>query len=174
MIITAERLILRPYKSSDINDLVEGLNDFETAKNLTVPYPYTKKNAIEFLSHTSENNKNLHFAIQLKNNDKLIGGTSIEFIDDKIKGGIWINKDYRGIGYGIEVMTARARYIFDNFKVDKIENGFFDFNKKSWKMQQKIGYEIIGEKTNFCPALNSKVREIVTMLSRENFYKSTN
>ena len=42
MIITTERLILRPYKSSDINDLVEGLNDFETAKNLTVPYPYTK------------------------------------------------------------------------------------------------------------------------------------
>ena len=41
--IETERLILREWKISDIDDMVEGLNDFDTAKNLTVPF-HTKQN----------------------------------------------------------------------------------------------------------------------------------
>ena len=36
-------------------------------------------------------------------------------------------------------------------------------------MQQKIGYEIVGEKTNYCPALKKEVKEIVTELTKERF-----
>lgn len=36
-------------------------------------------------------------------------------------------------------------------------------------MQQKIGYEIVGEKSNYCPALKKEVKEIVTELTKERF-----
>ena len=38
-------------------------------------------------------------------------------------------------------------------------------------MQQKIGYEIVGEKTNYCPALKKEVKEIVIELTKEGFYE---
>ena len=57
MKIETERLLMRPYKLKDVDDIVEGLNDFDTAKNLTVPFPYTKENAKQFLNFVKQNKK---------------------------------------------------------------------------------------------------------------------
>ena len=37
-------------------------------------------------------------------------------------------------------------------------------------MQQKLGYKIVGKTINFCPALKKQVVEIVTKLTKEDFY----
>lgn len=167
--IESKRLLLRPWKDDDIDEIIEGLNDFETVKNLTTPFPYLKEHALDFLAKTKTEKDRQHFAITLKDSKKVIGGTVIIQVDGKIKGGIWIDRRFTGKGYGTEAFTARAKYIFENMNVDEIENGFFDFNERSWKMQQKIGYEIVGQKKNFCPALKKEVTEIVTKLKKENF-----
>ncbi len=50
LIIETERLILRQYKLSDVNDVVDGLNNLNISKWLAfVPYPYTKEDAIEYI-----------------------------------------------------------------------------------------------------------------------------
>ena len=41
-------------------------------------------------------------------------------------------------------------------------------------MQQKIGYKIVGKRDNFSPALNKPVTEIITNLTKEDFYKFLN
>ena len=173
MILETERLILREWKLSDINDIVEGLNDFETAKNLTVPYPYHIKDAQEFIEkHAKHKDDSYYFAIELKSSAKVIGGTNINIVEDKVKGGIWLNKDYQGKGYGTEAFTARAKFAFECLGATELENGFFDFNKKSWHMQEKLGYKIIGEKKHFSPTLNQEVTEIVTNLQKNDFYNA--
>ena len=172
MKIETDRLILREWQKTDVNDIVEGLNDFDTNKNLTAPYPYQIKDAEYFIEKNSyHKDDSYYFAIQLKGTGKVIGGTNINIVGNKAKGGIWLNKDYQGKGYGTEAFKARARFAFELLGVNELENGFFDFNKKSWHMQEKIGYEIIGEKKNFSPALNQEVTEIVTRLTKENFLK---
>lgn len=173
MKLATERLILREWKLTDTSDMVEGLNDFDTAKNLTVPFPYKKEHAESFITKHLKNDKNnFYFAIVLKSENKVIGGTSLEIKNgtNKIKGGIWLNKKYHGKGYGSEAWKARARFAFETLNVNKLENGFFEHNEISWKMQQKLGYKIVGRTTNFCPALNKKVVEIVTSLTKEDFY----
>lgn len=175
MYIETDRLILREWKLSDINDCVEGLNNFNVAKNLTVPFPYSEENAREFIGmHLKNDNNNYYFAVQLKNENKVIGSTSLTINNKtgKNKGGIWINEKYKGKGYGTEVWIARARFAFETLNLNELENGFFDFNEISWKMQRKIGYKIVGEKANFSHALNKEVKEVVTLLSKENFYKA--
>lgn len=171
MRIETDRLILREWRKSDVDDIVEGLSDFDTNKNLTAPYPYHAKHAEAFIEENSKHKEDsYYFAIELKNSGKVIGGTNI-IIGEKVKGGIWLNKDYQGKGYGTEAFIARARFAFDCLGADELENGFFDFNKKSFHMQQKLGYEIVGEKKNFSPALNQEVKEIVTRLTKENFLR---
>lgn len=172
--IETERLLLREWQLTDINDMVEGLNHFDTAKNLTVMFPYNTENAKQFISkHIKNDDKNYYFAIVLKETGKVIGGTSLEINSNthKNKGGIWLNHNYTGKGYGTEVWKARANLAFNILGLKELENGFYEFNKTSWKMQQKIGYKIIGETINYCPALNKNVKEIVTRLTFEDFTK---
>lgn len=174
MKIETERLILREWKLSDKFDMVEGLNDFDTAKNLTVPFPYKIEHAQSFIDKHLKNDKyNYYFAIVLKSENKVIGGTSLEIKNDinKNKGGIWLNKNYHGKGCGTEAWTARAKFAFEILNLNELENGFFKYNEVSWKMQQKLGYKIVGETINYCPALSNEVVEVVTKLSKEDFYK---
>ena len=79
-IIETERLILRPWQNteSDINAIVEGFSDLDTAKMLTVPFPYTKEDAIEFIDKRKNDDDNsFYFAITLKETGTVIGGTSL-------------------------------------------------------------------------------------------------
>ena len=51
IIIETERLILRQYRLEDIDDVVEGLNNLNVTKWLAgAPYPYTKKDAENFIN----------------------------------------------------------------------------------------------------------------------------
>lgn len=168
--IETERLVLREWTLDDVPDQVEGLSNFETAKNLTVPFPYTDENSIAYISkHLKNNPESYAFAVELKSNGKIIGGTSLDLREGHYNGGIWLNEAYTGKGYGTEVWLARAKFAFEELKADKIENGYFDFNNRSKHMQEKIGHIIVGESTKFCPALNKEVGEILTELTKENF-----
>ncbi len=173
--IETERLILREWKMEDIDILVDGLNHFDTAKNLTVPFPYTKDHAIAFIQkHLKNNKESMCFAITLKETNQVIGGTSLDFYKDlqKYKGGIWLHRDFTKKGYGTETWRARAKFAFENLNVDELLNGFYEFNNASWHMQQKVGYKQVGKTTNFCPALKSEVVEVVTTLKKEDFIKN--
>ena len=101
-------------------------------------------------------------------------GLTKKTIDDKYKGGIWLNERYTSKGYGSEAFIARANFAFDVLGLEEIENGFFEYNEKSFKMQRKIGYKIVGKTTNFCPALKKEVVEVVTKLTKNEFYDKFN
>ena len=171
-ILETERLILRPWEDSDVDAIFDGLSDFDTAKMLVVPYPYTKKDAIEFLEKRKFDDENsFYFAITLKENGKVIGGTNIciDVSNNTNGGGIWLDKKYQGFGYGTEAWTARAKFAFLELKLEKLYNGYFEHNQASPKMQQKVGYKVVGERDRFCPTLGKNVKEIRTILTRDDF-----
>ena len=178
MIINSKRIILRDWKDEDIIDLQNGLNNINVSKWLaSVPYPYTKQDAesfIAFSKQVGENLKNIMLAIVLKENNKVIGGTSIENINAKdgtAGGGIWINEKYQKNGYGIEAFSTRAKYCFEKLNLRRLENGYFKGNEKSKNMQHKLGYkdEGIRRKKYLCLATKEYVDEHVTGLLKEDF-----
>lgn len=168
--IGTERLILREWTLADVGDQVEGLNNYKTVKNLTAPFPYTEKDSVEYISkHINSSPGDCAFAVVLKENKKVIGGTNISFTNGEYNGGIWLNERYTGIGIGTEVWIARAKFAFEVLNAQVLKNGFFKFNRRSRHMQEKIGYKIVGQKMNYSPALNRRVLEIRTELSRADF-----
>lgn len=169
--IETERLILREWTLDDVKDQVEGLNNFETAKNLTVPFPYTDKNSIEYISKHLKNTKESYaFAVELKESGKVIGGTNLDIRNGVFHGGIWLNEKYTGKGYGTEIWIARCKFAFEFLKLNELENGYYEFNERSKHMQDKVGYKPFGKSTKFCPALNQNVLEILTKLTKTDFY----
>lgn len=148
MIIEGERILLRNWEDSDADDLVEGLNNINVSKWLaTVPFPYTKCDAegfIYYAKHIAENTGDIMLAIVLKENNKAIGGTSIESINKRhgtAGGGIWINEKYQKNGYGTEAFSIKIKYAFEELGLRRMENGYFPGNYQSEKMQQKLGFK---------------------------------
>lgn len=176
LVIETERLLLRQWRLDDVEDVVDGLNNLNVTKWMAfVPYPYTKKDAEDFINK-SINDKLYNFAIVLKDNNKVIGGTQLRNID-KVQGtaggGIWINEKYHGHGYGREAWGARIKYAFEELGLRRLENGFFDGNESSWKMQKAFGYKLEGtrRKKYICLSTRKIVDEHVTGLLKEEWIK---
>src|SRR5690554_2974462 len=97
-----------------------------------------------------ENNKNgFEFCVELKSNHKVIGGMSISAIsklNGTSGGGIWINENFHGKGYGREAFAEKIRFSFEELGLRKLENGFFDGNEASKSLQEKFGYKIEGKR----------------------------
>lgn len=173
-IIETERLILRQWNMDDIEDMVEGLNNINVTKWLAgAPFPYTVKDAKEFISKTIDNNL-YNFAIVLKGENKVIGGTqltNISVANGTASGGIWINEKYQGFGYGTEAFGARIKYAFEVLGLRRLENGYFKENEKSHKMQLKFGYKDEGiKRQRFVSKATGKIEdEYITGLLKDEW-----
>jgi len=154
MRLETKHLILRDWIKADIDDIVEGLNNIEVAKWLAfVPHPYTRWHAEEWINRCidnaskSEDRNSYDFAIELKSEQKVIGGVAlnrISRIHGTAGGGIWLNPNYQGHGYGAEAFGEKIRFAFVDLKLRRLDNGFFEGNTSSLKMQEKFGYKVEG------------------------------
>lgn len=176
IIIETNRLILRIWNMKDIDDMVEGLNNINVTKWLAgAPYPYTKEDAKYFINKTIDN-KLYNFAIVLKSENKVIGGTQltdINLTNGTAGGGIWINEKYQGFGYGTEAFGARIKYAFETLGLRRLENGYFKENEKSHKMQLRFGYKDEGiRRKKFVSKATGKIEdEYITGLLIEEWIK---
>ena len=146
---------------ADIDDIVEGLNNIDVARWLAfVPNPYTRQNAEEWIDRCVDNaskgrDRNAYdFAIELKSGKKVIGGVTLDRISRihrTARGGIWVNAKYQGHGYGSEAFGEKIRFAFEDLRLRRLDNGFFEGNVSSLKMQEKFGYKVEGMRRKaFC------------------------
>jgi [ribosomal protein S5]-alanine N-acetyltransferase len=151
MKIETERLILREPRMTDWEDMVEGLNNINVAKNITpIPYPFTKKHAIDYLKkQTKKDDKrnNKLFYIELKKEKKVIGAMDLLKID-KFNGtaetGSWVNEKYHKKGYITEAKIAVNEYAFNVLKLRKLYSPVFVENKAANVTQIRMGYKLEG------------------------------
>lgn len=181
--LETKRLVLREWNKKDVEDLIEGLNNIEVSKWLAfVPYPYTAMDAEKWIEFCNENAKkgerrsSYDFAIELKSEKKVIGGVSLDKINKfqgTAGGGIWINAKYQTQGYGTEAFGKRIDFAFNNLKLRRLENGFFEGNSSSFKMQEKFGYKIEGmrRKAFICMANGEIMDEYITGLLKDEWKK---
>ena len=175
--IESKRIILRSWKDEDIGDLVEGLNNINVSKWMAgVTYPYTEKDAKAYIEKTKtlDEKVKIPLAIVLKENNKVIGGVDIRNINTKdgtAGGGIWLNEKYQKNGYGTEAFSTKIKFCFEVLGLRRMENGYFEGNDKSRKMQEKLGYKYEGlrRKKYLCLATNEYVDECITGLLKEEF-----
>jgi len=180
MKLITERLILRPLKIFDANEIVEGLNNLNVTRWLfAVKYPYTIKDAKSWIKHTQvefrkKKKEGYHFGIELKKEKKIIGGIGLDIKGDyKASVGYWINERYWKNGYGSEALKLILDFAFEKLKLQRLEAGVFVGNSTSGKLLEKFGAKKEGlkRKSQKCKADGKIKDEYIYGLLKEDYKK---
>ena len=148
--IETERLILRAFKQSDLDDFfeytsVEGVGEMAGWK-----HHQNKEESQTILNSFVEQDKT--FAICLKESGKVIGSLGVEMygLEDRLtefngyKGrelGFVLSKAYWGRGFMTEAVSAVMNYLFNELDLDFLLCGYYDFNDQSKRVQKKCGFK---------------------------------
>jgi len=148
-----DRLIIRLFKPSDALHITENYKDKVYSNNIpNLPYPYTLKHANDFIkkSKSKINRKKdpgIEFAIFLKEENRVIGGASLNHIDfkhRKCESGSCLSKKYWGKKYIYEAKLEIYKYAFNVLKLNKIYSNVISYNLRSKKHLEKLGFKEVG------------------------------
>jgi [ribosomal protein S5]-alanine N-acetyltransferase len=148
-------ITLRELSVNDAKSITRFIN-YNIAKNLfNVPYPYTMKNALDFVksSHSDFNSCNaIHFAIEYRKsiNDisifvGVISIKDIDLVNKKASLGYWIGEEYWGNGIATTSVQLIISYAFSELGLEEINAYVFPENKSSIRVLEKGGMNPIGE-----------------------------
>ena len=149
-IIETDRLILRPFKNGDLDDLyayasVEGVGEMAGWQ-----HHESKEKSATILKKFIDEDKT--FAICLKDSGRVVGSLGVEFYnsEDKLtefdgyKGreiGYVLAKDQWGKGIMPEAVQSVISYMFDEIDLDFLLCGYYDKNSQSKRVQEKCGFK---------------------------------
>ena len=150
LVIETERLILRPFKQSDLRDFNEYASVPGVGEMAGWKHHETIEKTQEILDMFIKEDKT--FAIVFKKNNKVIGSLGVEEfgLDDKLTEfnsyygreiGYVLSKDYWGKGIMPEAVGAVIYYLFNDLNLDFLTCGYYDFNNQSKRVQEKCGFK---------------------------------
>jgi [ribosomal protein S5]-alanine N-acetyltransferase len=148
--LETERLLLRKLYHEDAEVIENLAGDFEVAKTtLTIPHPYPKGSAHDFISSIHEAEKNgkiIMYAIIEKDSNLLIGIMNVSLHSQFGRGELayWIGKPYWGKGYGTEAAQVILKLCFEELQLNKVFAAAFTNNPGSWRIMEKIGLSYEG------------------------------
>jgi RimJ/RimL family protein N-acetyltransferase len=137
-------IVLRPWKTSDIDDLARHANNYNIARNLMdrFPHPYTKTDALGFIQMANEHTPPMMLAIT--HNDEPIGGIGIHPLQDiyrrNAEMGYWLAEHMWGKGIITIAIGRMVDYAFTHFNINRIFAKPFPYNTGSIRALEKNGF----------------------------------
>ena len=149
-VIETERLILRPFKQSDLHDFYEYASVSGVGEMAGWNHHENIEKTQEILDMFIKEDKT--FAIVYKKSNKVIGSLGVEKygLEDKLTEfngyygreiGYVLSKDYWGKGIMPEAVKAVIDHLFRDLNLDFLICGYYDFNNQSKRVQEKCGFK---------------------------------
>ena len=141
---------LRHWKIEDAKALSVLLNNKKILDNLRdgLPYPYTEKDAEEYIEFMLSSDKGNIFPFAIIADDKVVGSIGV-FRKENIhyrtaELGYYISEEYWGKGIGTEAIKQIYQYIFSNTNIIRIFAEPFNTNMASCRVLEKAGFYFEG------------------------------
>jgi len=157
--------VIREWRTDDKYELARIINNKNILNNLRdgIPYPYTEKDAEEFINSVLSADKTKTYAFAITLNDKVIGSigifrcSNIHFRTAEM--GYFIGEPYWGNGYATSAVRQACRYVFTNSDIIRIFAEPFAYNLGSCRVLEKAGFHYEG--TLRCNAVkNGKILDM--------------
>ncbi len=141
--LTTPRLVLRPFEPDDVDDLFEYAKDPDWAEYLldSVPQPYTRRNAEEFIARQMIAPPDAHSSWALELDGIGIGGIILN-VDSRHETGeihYALAKKHWGRGLTTEAAGAVVDWGFRQRELAKISSCADVRNQGSWRVMEKLG-----------------------------------
>jgi RimJ/RimL family protein N-acetyltransferase len=153
MKLQTKRLILRNPTVKDVENLVEGLNNIKISRYLPkMPYPYKKKDALEWVKKCNEKSKSrkkesYNFQIELKEEKKIVGGIDLhkfDFLSKVAEIEYWVNEKYWKKGVISEAAIEVINVAFKKLGVNRLGLRAYTENTASNAVAKKLGFTFEG------------------------------
>lgn len=146
MILTTERLVLRPWSESDAESLFKYASDPDVGP-IAGWTPHKNVEESREVIKTVFAGKEC-YAICEKERDMAIGAielmmkghTDMTDREDECELGYWLGKPFWGRGYMPEAAAELIRHGFEDLGMTTIWCGYYDGNDKSRRVQEKVGF----------------------------------
>jgi RimJ/RimL family protein N-acetyltransferase len=146
--IRTDRLILRPFRPGDEDDLVTAADDRAVWLHLRdrFPHPYAREDAERWIAHARAATPPADLAVTL--DGRVIGGVGLERGSDvnrlDAEVGYWLGRSHWGRGYGTEAVTAFVDFVFATFPFERLHAWVFAPNLASRRVLEKCGFRLEG------------------------------
>ena len=150
LVLNTDRLVLRAFKQSDLDDFYEYASVEGVGEMAGWPHHESKDKTQSILNNFISEDKT--FAICLKPSGKVIGSLGVEKygLEEKLTEfdgylgreiGFVLSKAYWGQGLMAEAVSAVIGYLFNELGLDFLTCGYYDFNFRSKRVQEKCGFK---------------------------------
>ncbi len=169
--LETDRLILRRFQETDSEDMFLYAGDEDVTKTLTFTTYNNVDECKDYIKNFSKNKVNI-YAIELKEEKKVIGSIDLRFIpeDDKCSFGYVLSKKYWNNGYATEALSKIIEIVFKEIGANKIEACHFDGNDSSGKVMKKCGMEYEGTQVQTRLVKGNYVDSVNYGILRENYF----
>jgi ribosomal-protein-alanine N-acetyltransferase len=137
--------LIRSFKLSDVKSMAKYANNYKIFKNLRdyFPYPYSEKEAKDWLNYILSQIPETNFAIATK--EELIGAIGFNIQKDvnrySAEIGYWLAEPFWGKGIAAEALSKLTSFAFSKFELNRIFAGVFEGNTSSMRVLEKAGYK---------------------------------
>lgn len=137
-------VLLRPWRQADAPAVTEACQDPEIARWVSIPQPYTLRDAEAFIAESRSmwtNGSGAAFAIVDAASDRLLGAVS-RFGPDghHANVGCWIVRDVRGRGLGTRALRALGEWTFATTGTIRLDAYIMVGNAASERMTERAGF----------------------------------
>lgn len=144
--LEGKRVILQVLKESDVSCIVEITNDRDVLRFMSLPCPFTLRNARDLVDESRisfKNGSGYDFGIFLKESKELVGVVRLMSIDQTNQNaeiGYWIGKDYQGNGYSRDALKLVLDFGFKRLRLFRISAKVMHLNVVSINLVKKFGF----------------------------------
>lgn len=144
--IRTERLLLRPLKIDDAEDVFEWVSDERVSKYMVYTTYTDMEQVREWLAAVEQETDTYHFGFERTLDGKLIGSGDIGFDAQKNCWGFGYNFRYDcwGMGHATEAAKAMINYAYANFHARKFASSHCEPNLASGNVMRKCGLHFTG------------------------------
>ena len=146
VILETKRLVLRPFKTDDLETIYRYRNDIRCSKYQT--WNDKTKSALK-LFISSQKDKilgkgTIQLAIAKKDDNRIVGDVFLDFDVHTISLGYTIDYLYHRQGYGYEIISELLAYLTKNYNYKQVLARVFSNNHPSINLLVKLGFKKVG------------------------------
>ena len=168
--LRTDHLLLRPFRSDDVDDVFAYASDPEWGRHLPVPRPYARRDAEEFVAGAIMPDRRQRLQWAIVHEGRVSGGIDLRFRDhDSAEIGYSLARPLWGRGFTTEAAAAVVGYGFEALELVRIWAAADVRNVASWRVMEKLGMRRAGLLRSRRVVHGERVDDVLYALLREEW-----